>query len=359
MMQRKKYTGFIIFAFKNVNNIEISNIQMQEGAGDALLIADSKNIKLKALKIQNFSKNAIVANNVENFLVDHCEIGFLGRSCMEILAGDRTTLKSGKVEIKNSLFHHSGRIDRTYTPGINNVGVGSHIHHNEFYNIPSSAMRVDGNDHLVEHNYFHNCVEESDDQGAIDMWGDPTYRGNVYRYNYFKDIVSKYSNGNSIAGKAGIRLDDTISGVEIYGNLFENCSFSHFGAVQIHGGKENQIYNNIFLNNKAGVSFSLWNRSFWHSYLNKRGVLKLLDDPKVKALYEERYPLVKNLHRKLMRNEVFNNLYFNVDEKYLRRDLRIKVSGDSPVHSFNGGYNEIKENSKVKEMKFSYFNPIN
>ncbi len=34
---------------------------------------------------------------------------------------------------------------------------------------------------------FH-VVTESDDQGAIDMWGDPTYRGNIFRYNYIHDV---------------------------------------------------------------------------------------------------------------------------------------------------------------------------
>ena len=34
-------------------------------------------------------------------------------------------------------------------------------------------MRIEGNDHLVELNVIRNVVQESDDQGGIDMFGNP------------------------------------------------------------------------------------------------------------------------------------------------------------------------------------------
>jgi len=41
---------------------------------------------------------------------------------------------------------------------------------------------MDGNDHVMEFNEVYRVVSESDDQGGVDMWGDPTYRGNIIRY---------------------------------------------------------------------------------------------------------------------------------------------------------------------------------
>ena len=58
-------------------------------------------------------------------------------------------------------------------------GMGPVIRHNSFVNIPSSAIRLATLDALVELNYFHNCVYESGDQGAIDVFGNPLYRGKV------------------------------------------------------------------------------------------------------------------------------------------------------------------------------------
>jgi hypothetical protein len=54
-----------------------------------------------------------------------------------------------------------------------------------------------------------------------------------------------------------------ISGVSVYGNVFERCGAALFGAVQIHGGKENIVDNNLFIDCFAGVSFSSWGRDRW------------------------------------------------------------------------------------------------
>jgi hypothetical protein len=119
------------------------------------------------------------------------------------------------------------------------AATGNRIAHNLMHDSYSSAMRIEGNDHLVEFNEVHSVLLESDDQGGVDMWGDPTYRGNVFRYNYFHHI------GNGLGtGQAGIRLDDAICGTLVYGNLFHRCSDGHFGGVQVHGGNENDVENN-------------------------------------------------------------------------------------------------------------------
>ena len=74
------------------------------------------------------------------------------------------------------------------------------------------AINLGGNEHLVELNEAHHVVQESDDQGAVDMFGNPTFRGNVFRYNFWHHI------GSGVAcGQGGIRLDDAISGVLMYG----------------------------------------------------------------------------------------------------------------------------------------------
>jgi hypothetical protein len=90
------------------------------------------------------------------------------------------------------------------------------------------------------------------------MWGNPLFRSVVFRWNRWSDI-----RGGTICGAAGIRLDDMISGVSIYGNVFERCGAVLFGAVQIHGGKENLVDNNVFLDCFAGISFSRWGSKRW------------------------------------------------------------------------------------------------
>jgi len=135
-------------------------------------------------------------------------------------------------------------------------------------------MRLEGNDITVEYNEISHVVNESDDQGGIDIYYNPSYRGIVIRYNRWSDIK-----GGTRHGAAGVRLDDMISGVTIFGNIFERCGALHFGGVQIHGGKDNIVENNLFFNCEAAVSFSSWSEERW---------IKELESPVIKKkIYEE------------------------------------------------------------------------
>ena len=101
------------------------------------------------------------------------------------------------------------------------------------------------------------------------MFYDPGYRGNVFRYNFWHHIGSGLS-----CGQAGIRLDDIICGVLIYGNVFYRCSHGGFGGVQMNGGRDNIVDNNLFVDCKYAVSFSPWPRERWQrpcKARNKRG----------------------------------------------------------------------------------------
>ena len=54
-----------------------------------------------------------------------------------------------------------------------------------------------------------------------------------------------------------------ISGVTIQGNLFERCGAVLFGGVQIHGGKDNLVDGNVFMDCFAGISHSRWGQARW------------------------------------------------------------------------------------------------
>ena len=167
-------------------------------------------------------------------------------------------------------------------------------------------MRIDGSEALVELNHFHDLVRESDDQGGIDMYYNYGYRGVVIRYNLWEDIL-----GGSLCGAAGVRFDDMISGQVVYGNIFRNVGAVHFGAVQIHGGKDNVVDNNIFYRCHFGVSFSPWSQEGWDKALEREEVKNQLhsDIDIDGALYTGRYPDLKvDIHKNVNRNIIRNNL---------------------------------------------------
>jgi len=193
------------------------------------------------------------------------------------------------------------------------------VAHNHFSQGPSSAMRIEGNDHLIEFNDIHDVVQESDDQGGIDMWGNPGYRGVVIRFNRWRDI----GGGDVPCGQAGIRFDDAICGMLVYGNLFERTSNGKFGGVQIHGGHLNIIDNNVFADCRYGVTFSPWGQKRWAEYLARDGIKRQLFqdvNPRL-PLYTRRYPELADLNRKADINSVWRNTFIGCGETFYNKPV--------------------------------------
>jgi hypothetical protein len=80
----------------------------------------------------------------------------------------------------------------------------------------------------------------------------------VIRWNRWSGI-----GGGTQHGAAGVRLDEMISGVAVYGNVFERCGAVNSGGIRIHGGKENLVEGNLFIDCLAGLSFSRLNEKRW------------------------------------------------------------------------------------------------
>ena len=237
----------------------------------------------------------------------------MGRGGAVVRGGDRKTLTPGGQVVENCDIYDLSRIDHTYTPAVALSGVGARIAHNRLHDVLSSALNIGGNDHTIEYNEVFNAVQESDDQGGVDMYGNPTFRGNVYRYNYWHHIGNWRAVGDQPkCGQAGVRLDDAICGTLVYGNVFERCSTGKngFGAVQIHGGKDNVVENNLFIDCAAAISFSPWDEKRWRNY-----VAPAMTNHEIDArLYLERYPALASLSENANTNTFSKNVLVRCGE---------------------------------------------
>ena len=232
----------------------------------------------------------------------------LGHTGMRVGGGDRRSLTSGRITIENNDVGFFGRHARTYNPALLLEGCGARVAHNHFHDAPSSAMRIEGNDHLITFNHVERVVQESDDQGGIDMWCNLSYRGVVIRYNRWNDI----GGGPAPCGQAGIRFDDAISGMVVYGNRFERTSNGNFGGVQIHGGHHNIIDNNLFTDCRYGVSFSPWGQKRWTEFtkthtddIHKTVNIRL-------PPYSTRYPELVHIGKHADINSIWRNTFIGV-----------------------------------------------
>lgn len=150
----------------------------------------------------------------------------------------------------------------------------------------AAAMRA-----LIELNEVRDAVQESDDQGAMELYGNPTYRGVVFRYNRFRDI-GKTGTETSVHGQASIRLDDVISGMTIHGNIFIRGCAGRFGAVQINSGRDNIVDANVFLDCRLGVTGGWYpGNKFWRMIVAGQAPADFFTSD----LYQTRYPLIAHM----------------------------------------------------------------
>jgi len=303
-------TGVPLLELKQVSHVRLEGLTWELGAQDGLTISDSTNCLIAGCTVRRLSGNAVTLLGGQGNGLLSCDIHTLGRGGVVLSAGDRKTLARGESFMENCHIYELSRIDRTYTPAVVVSGAGNRIVHNWFHDIPSSAIRVGGNDHLVEFNEINRVVLESDDQGGVDMWGDPTIQGILFRHNFFHHIGNwrRPEQGPDL-GRAGIRLDDAISGVMIYGNIFyRSASGKHgFGGLQIHGGKDNVIDNNIFADCRWAVTFSPWAENRWLEFIKPRRESGEID----LALYARRYPAINRMEVEANANWFRRNLVLN------------------------------------------------
>jgi hypothetical protein len=115
-----------------------------------------------------------------------------------------------------------------------------------------------------------------------------------------------------------------ISGVTVYGNVFERCGAVNFGGVQIHGGKENLVEGNLFVDCLAGLSFSRWGQKRWLESIKR--FLPQAGKPPFASRYRELADLKSNADV----NFICRNVFARCGDTFLR-DGRIQKTALNTV----------------------------
>lgn len=292
---------------EDVRHVFLLGLTLEAGRGDGIHVSGGEGCLVAGCTVHQMGGDGVVVQGGRRHGIFGCVIETMGCGGTRVAGGHRETLEPGGHFVENCVVRNISRIKRTYTPAVHLDGCGNRIAHNRFENMPSSAMRIEGNDHLIELNQIREVVQESDDQGGVDMFGNPLYRGVVIRWNRWSDI-----GGGTHNGAAGVRLDDMISGVAVHGNVFERCGAVIFGGVQIHGGKDNLIDNNLFIDCFAGASFTRWGEKRWLEAIEGFRALA------AGAVYSSRYPELANLATGADVNDLSRNVFVRCGRIYLR-----------------------------------------
>jgi hypothetical protein len=292
---------------QEAKHVLLLGLTFQNARADGIHINGGADCLVAACTIRRLGGDGVVIQGGQHHGLFGCRLETLGCGGARVAGGDRQTLEPGQHFVENCTVADISRLKRTYTPAVHLDGCGHRLARNLFERMPSSALRIEGNDHLIELNVIREVVQESDDQGGVDLFGNPLYRGVVLRWNRWCDI-----RGGTHNGAAGVRLDDMISGVVVQGNVFERCGAVAFGGVQIHGGKDNWIDGNVFLECFAGISFSRWGEKRW-----LESIEKFLPQTAAPA-FAARYPELARIKTGADVNFLSRNLFVRCGKTFLR-----------------------------------------
>lgn len=167
-----------------------------------------------------------------------CHMHDLGCGGVILDGGSRKRLAYGRCYIEDCEVHHVNRIEKAYRGGVRFMGAGNLAAHNRFLYADHMTIDLMGNDNLIEYNEIGYSASQCGDMGAIYHGVDPTYFGNVIRYNHIHDTGA----GGHVHD---IYNDGRGDGLTVEGNYIGNiCTRRGAASVFINGGQFNVIRGN-------------------------------------------------------------------------------------------------------------------
>ena len=277
------------------DNVTFRHCIFHDIRGVAVRARNCRNLVFEDCVFECVGGLALDIGGCEGFRLERCRLRDTSGGALRLRAGDRRSLAPGKAVVRHCLFERMGRLSSTYVPAVDLGGVGNAVERCEFSDMPSTAVRYDGNLHAISRNFFHDCVLVSDDQGAVETFGDPSARGTVISGNIFEDIGA---NGDHLkTGRSGVRFDDMICENIVEDNLFIRSSWQGFGAVQSHGGGGNVVRNNCLRDCTIPLSITPWTHERWTRELASERVQRLIhgDADIDSPAYREAWPSLATL----------------------------------------------------------------
>ena len=267
--------------------ITIRGIIVEACAGVGIRVADGRENRIVDCLIRNTGRDGIIVDGGEEHRVIACTIRDTGTAGLRMGGGDRPSLRPCGHEALHNHIHHVSRRQRTAAYHIHLSGVGVRVAHNLLHDAPHQAIGLQGNDHVIEYNEIHHTGMETDDCGAFYMGRNPSERGTIIRYNFWHHIGSSLTHGS-----CAVYFDDGSGGQTVFGNVFYQAAGGHFGAVFVHGGHDNIVENNIFVDCKLAFSQAPWSDEHWLKELDSEPwQRKLRQEVDItRPPYRDRYP---------------------------------------------------------------------
>jgi hypothetical protein len=275
---------------KDAAHVDLRGLTVICCAGTGVQVDGGSDVRILACEVRNTGREGVVIKDGTGHRVEACNISETGTGGVSVEGGDRKTLKPCGHEVVNNDIWNVARRQRTHAYNVQLNGVGVRLAHNSIHDAPHQAIGLGGNNHVIEFNDVFRICQESDDCGAFYMGRNPSERGSVLRYNFWHDTGGPRSHGS-----CAVYFDDGAGGQTVFGNVFLRAAGGNFGAVFIHGGHDNRVINNIFIDCRAAMRQVRWNDDGWRKWLDgelwQTRLLKEVDI--TKPPYSDAYPELK------------------------------------------------------------------
>lgn len=278
----------------STEHVSFKNFKFIEAYDTAIVLNHTEDIVLDNNEISNVGGKAILGMNSGDTAITNNNLHDLGLGGITLYGGDRATLELSGNIVENNYIHDYDQLLFNYSPAIEVGGVGSHVLHNRIEFSNGNGIAIVGNEHVIEKNDISQICRQSGDCGAIYSGRDWTYRGNVIRHNYVHDFSGFMLNGQTLDiannkieymkdGARGIYLDDGVSGFSVLGNIVSNVGFI---GIQLGGGRDTLIENNVVFTDKFGIVID--SRSAQFDWSKNRDTLSTM--PLNSSVWQEKYP---------------------------------------------------------------------
>lgn len=287
------------------SGITVQGIEFTCSRGDAVIINGCEDVCIENCSIHGLGHVAAVIDTASRRCgLSGCHLYDLGAGGVELGGGSRREIVRGENYVEDCRIHNYNRIECQYRVGVVMSGLGNRISGCEFYDSPSMAILMLGNDQTVEFNNIHHVCQDIEDNGALYHGRSFAQRGGVIRYNYFHDIRSPFN-------VRAVYHDDGSGAAEVYGNVFQRISTP---PVQIGGGSYIRYHDNVFVDIpcaaiKIDGRLKTWGADRVPIMIDS---LRRADSPAFRAHYPELQAYLEDDPAEPQHNTLLNNVFCNV-----------------------------------------------
>ncbi|XP_060064703.1 uncharacterized protein LOC132545051 [Ylistrum balloti] len=293
------------FKLDYTSNVIFDGFTIEACRRNGIVSRHGQNITVQRMEVRNTGSYGIECINCLNINITGCDVHH-GDGGIRVSGGTRSTLSPSHISVTDNVVQSFSRETAVGANAITADGVGIYMAYNHLHTAQYTAIRWSGNDHVMEYNNVHHVCQNSSDCGALHTGRDWTGRGCVVRYNHVHHNPRLFPG----ADVRGVMLDDQYSSVNIHDNVF----YYNDIHVNIGGGRDNIIHNNVFYE-AFKATMQVDSRGVPHSSNEQDLQRKLHAVPYKSTLWATRYPKLavidSNVPDEPRGNEISFNIFYN------------------------------------------------